>query len=150
MDTHTKQAVMKKNIEQKLLAKNTNPTSMRILVYDFLEQQQVALSLTEIESQFYKADRVTIYRTLKTFEEKGIVHSIPENTTTKYILCHEGCDEKTHKDWHLHFYCKICKQTTCREDFTLPRRQQTAYQIDEIRLFGKGICEQCLKEGLTE
>ena len=92
-----------KNIEQKLLKKNTNPTSMRILVYDFLEEQQIAMSLSEIESHFYKADRITIYRTLKTFEEKGIVHSIQDNNTSKYILCDDGCDEKTHKDWHLHF-----------------------------------------------
>ena len=86
---------MKKNIEQKLLSKNTNPTSMRILVYDFLEQQQTAMSLSEIESHFYKADRVTIYRTLKTFEEKGIVHSIQENTTVKYILCHDVMKKRT-------------------------------------------------------
>lgn len=139
---------MKKNIEQKLLQKNTNPTSMRILVYDFLEQQQTAMSLSEIESHFYKADRVTIYRTLKTFEEKGIVHSIQENTTTKYILCHDECDEQTHKDRHLHFYCKICKQTTCKEDFVIPQNETRDYRIDEIKLFGKGICENCLKEGL--
>ena len=92
--------IVKKNIEQKLLKKNTNPTSMRILVYDFLEEQQIAMSLSEIESHFYKADRITIYRTLKTFEEKGIVHSIRDNNTSKYILCDHGCDEKTHKDWH--------------------------------------------------
>jgi len=139
---------MKKSIEQKLLQKNTNPTSMRILVYDFLEQQQVAMSLSEIESHFYKADRVTIYRTLKTFEEKGIVHSIQENTTTKYILCDDGCNENTHKDWHLHFYCKICKYTTCKEDFVIPQSEARDYRIDEIKLFGKGICENCLKEGL--
>jgi len=139
---------MKKNIEQKLLKKNTSPTSMRILVYDFLEQQQVAMSLSEIESHFYKADRVTIYRTLKTFEEKGIVHSIQGHTTTKYILCHDGCDEKTHKDWHLHFYCKICKQTTCKEDFIMPQNGSQEYRIDEIKVFGKGICEDCLKGSL--
>lgn len=139
---------MKKNIEQKLLSKNTNPTSMRILVYDFLEQQQTAISLSEIESHLYKADRVTIYRTLKTFEEKGIVHSIQENTTTKYILCHDECDGQTHKDWHLHFYCKICKQTTCKEDFIIPQDTHQEYRIDEIKLFGKGICENCLKESL--
>lgn len=139
---------MKKNIEQKLLSKNTNPTSMRILVYEFLEQQQTAMSLSEIESHFYKADRVTIYRTLKTFEEKGIVHSIQENTTVKYILCHDGCDENTHKDWHLHFYCKICKQTTCKEDFIIPQNGSQNYRIDELKLFGKGICENCLKESL--
>lgn len=134
--------------EKKLLEKHTAPTSMRILVYDFLSGQSVALSLTEIEDHFYKADRVTIYRTLKTFEEKGIVHGIQENNTTKYILCHDGCDEQTHKDWHLHFYCKICKQTTCKEDFTVPEKQAHAYRIDEIRLFAKGICEHCLEEGL--
>ncbi len=139
---------MKKSIEQKLLSKNTNPTSMRILVYDFLEQQQTAMSLSEIESHFYKADRVTIYRTLKTFEEKGIVHSIQENTTVKYILCQDGCDEETHNDWHLHFYCKICKQTTCKEDFIIPQNGNQNYRIDEIKLFGKGICENCLKESL--
>ncbi|SEH71767.1 Fur family transcriptional regulator, ferric uptake regulator [Paenimyroides aquimaris] len=139
---------MKKSIEQKLLSKNTNPTSMRILVYDFLEQQQTALSLSEIESHFYKADRVTIYRTLKTFEEKGIVHSIQENTTVKYILCQDGCDEETHNDWHLHFYCKICKQTTCKEDFIIPRNESQNYRIDEIKVFGKGVCGNCLKESL--
>lgn len=137
---------MKKNIEQKLLLKNTNPTSMRILIYDFLEQSQIAMSLSEIESYFYKADRVTIYRTLKTFEEKGIVHSIQENTTTKYILCHDDCDENIHKDWHLHFYCKNCKQTTCKEDFIIPQSKNNEYQLDEIKVFGKGICENCLKE----
>ncbi|QNL48054.1 transcriptional repressor [Olivibacter sp. SDN3] len=139
---------MKKDVEQKLLDKKTNPTSMRILVYDFLQNQQVALSLSEIENHFFHADRTTIYRTLKTFEDKGIVHSIQENNTSKYILCHDGCDEQTHKDWHLHFYCKICKQTTCKENFTIPQNMENSFRIDEIRLFAKGICENCLKEGL--
>src|SRR5690606_29562518 len=139
---------MNRETENKLMQKNTKPTSMRILVYDLLAAQKAALSLSEIEDQLYYADRITIYRTLKTFEEKGIVHSIQENNTTKYILCHDECDEKTHKDWHLHFYCKICKQTTCKEDFTIPQSESSAYRIDEIRLFGKGICEQCLEESL--
>jgi len=139
---------MKRNIEQKLQTKNTNPTSMRILVYDYLEQQQQALSLSEIESHFFNADRVTIYRTLKTFEDKGIVHGIQENNTTKYVLCQDGCDEKSHNDWHLHLYCKICKQTTCKEEFTIPQNQRAKYRIDEIRILGKGICEACLTESL--
>ncbi|WP_394358575.1 Fur family transcriptional regulator [Flavobacterium agricola] len=134
-----------KNIEQKLLHKNTNPTSMRLLIYDYLAKQQHAVSLTEIENYFEKADRVTIYRTLKTFEEKGLVHSVPENNTTKYILCDDDCDEQTHQDWHLHFYCKICKTTTCKEDFILPQNNLTDYRIDEIKFFAKGICEKCLQ-----
>lgn len=134
------------NTENKLLNKNTRPTSMRILVYDFLSEQETALSLSEIEQSFEHADRTTIYRTLKTFEEKGIVHSIQENHATRYMLCDDGCNEHTHKDWHLHFYCRICKQTTCRENFTFPSGQTPDFRIDEIRLFAKGICEHCIQE----
>ena len=43
-----------------------------------------------LEKAFPRADRITIYRTLKTFEEKGIVHGIEEGTTeVKYALCQE-------------------------------------------------------------
>jgi Fur family ferric uptake transcriptional regulator len=137
---------MKDEIENKLIDKNTRPTSMRILVYDFLSTQEAALSLTEIEHHFDQVDRVTLYRTLKTFEEKGIVHSIQENNTSKYKLCHDECDEQTHKDWHLHFYCKICKQTTCKEDITISDNLFGDLRIDEIRFFAKGICEKCIEE----
>ena len=134
---------MKKVIENKLIQKNTKPTSMRILVYDFLSSQHSAVSLSEIENQFSVVDRITIYRTLNTFEEKGIVHSIQENKTTKYKLCSDECNEQTHKDLHLHFYCKICKETTCRDNFLLPDFSNT-FRIDEIRFFAKGICGNCL------
>lgn len=75
---------MKKDTENKLTDKNTKPTSMRILVYDFLADQKMALSLTEIEEQLYYADRTTIYRTLKTFEKK-VLYTVfrkirPQNT----------------------------------------------------------------------
>ncbi len=133
-----------KDIENKLKEKNTNPTSMRILVYDLLSKQDVALSLSEIEEHFDRADRVTLYRTLKTFEEKGIVHGIQENATTKYRLCDESCNEDTHKDWHLHFYCKVCKQTTCKEDITFSVDRDPGFRIDDVRLFAKGICEKCM------
>jgi Fur family ferric uptake transcriptional regulator len=139
---------MSKETESKLVSKNTKPTSMRILVYDYLASQQAALSLSEIETHFQHADRITIYRTLKTFEEKGIVHSIQENATTKYRLCHDECSEQTHKDWHLHFYCKICKNTTCKEDYIFPENIKGNFRIDEIRFFAKGICENCLGESL--
>ncbi len=138
---------MNQATEDKLLKKKTRPTSMRILVYDYLNEQESALSLGEIEQHFHQADRITIYRTLKTFKENGIVHSIQENHTTKYKLCEDECDGKPHRESHLHFYCKICKQTTCKEDIVIPQHLQATFRIDEIRFFAKGICENCLDEG---
>lgn len=61
---------MNKEIENKLITKNTKPINMRVLVYDYLSVQTTALSLPEIELYFEHADRTTLYRTLKTFEEK--------------------------------------------------------------------------------
>lgn len=138
---------MKKTIENKLNQKNTKPTSMRILVYDFLYSQQSAASLSEIENHFSVVDRITIYRTLKTFEEKGIVHSIQENKTTKYKLCSDDCNEQNHRDLHLHFYCKICRETTCKDHFPLPTFSDNI-RIDEVRFFAKGVCEKCLEDTL--
>jgi Fur family transcriptional regulator, ferric uptake regulator len=135
---------MNTKIETQLKAKNTNPTAMRILVFDYLEKQEAAVSVSEIEIAFGLADRITLYRTLKTFEEKGIVHSIQENNTTKYKLCADTCTENTHHDRHLHFYCKICKQTTCKTDFEMPETNNQNFRIDEVRFFAKGICENCL------
>lgn len=140
---HIKSEVMNKDIEQVLIDKNTRPTSMRILVYKFLNEQMAALSLSEIEEAI-GGDRITVYRTLKTFEEKGLVHSIQEDHTSKYILCEESCSEHNHEDHHLHFYCRKCKQTTCREDVQLPTFKQYPFKIEQIQFFAKGICEECL------
>ena len=58
--------------ENILIARNTRPTCMRILVYNFLAKQHAALSITEIEKHFQHADRITIYRTLKHLRRKGL------------------------------------------------------------------------------
>src|ERR1700730_5508524 len=92
--------------EQKLINKNINPTAMRILVLNFLLKQNSAISLSDIEKGLKPADRITIYRTLKTFEEKGLVHVIDNGTgTPKYALCMDECDADKHHDTHVHFYC---------------------------------------------
>ncbi|HXI01168.1 MAG TPA: hypothetical protein VNI52_12950 [Sphingobacteriaceae bacterium] len=96
---------MDKNIEEKLLEKKINPTAMRLLVLDFMLQQKGALSLTDIEKGLAPADRITIYRSLKSFEEHGLVHSIDDGTgAPKYALCVDDCDTVAHHDLHVHFH----------------------------------------------
>lgn len=130
----------------KLAQKQTRPTSMRILLYNYLVKQAGARSLSEIEADFGHVDRITLYRSLKTFEEKGLVHSIQEQNTTRYKLCADECTENTHRDRHLHLYCRLCKQTSCRYDLQLPDTAFPDIQIDEIRFFAKGLCADCLRQ----
>jgi len=136
---------MNEATESTLLSKGIQPTAMRILVLDFLLLQTAASSLAKLEEHFSHADRVTLYRTLKTFEEKGLIHSINDGSeSTKYSLCAAACKSGNHYDLHLHFYCFECLQTFCLPkhkvpDISLP----DAFELKELNLIAKGICNTC-------
>ena len=59
-----------KDLEQNLLSHHIKPTAMRLVVLNFLLEQSSAQSLTDIELKMGRTDRVTLYRTIRTFEEK--------------------------------------------------------------------------------
>jgi Fur family ferric uptake transcriptional regulator len=137
---------MKPLIEQKLANKNINPTAMRILVLNLLLEQNAAISLSDIEKGLASADRITIYRTVKTFEEKGLVHVIDDGTgTPKYALCPDECDANEHHDLHVHFYCITCKETFCLPNSKIPDIILPAnFSSLEMNLVVKGICSKCM------
>jgi Fur family ferric uptake transcriptional regulator len=136
---------MIKELEDKLKDKQIRPTAMRLLVLETLQKQSAAVSLQNLEAAFEKADRITLFRTLKTFEEKGLIHSIEDGTgATKYALCEEGC-ECAPEDMHVHFYCGTCQETYCLPnskipDVSLPER----FRADEAKLLVKGLCSSCM------
>ncbi|NRF41049.1 Fur family transcriptional regulator [Pedobacter foliorum] len=133
------------DIENKLKGKDINPTAMRLLVLEFLTKQSAAISLNDLEKGMAPSDRITLYRTLKTFEEKGLVHSIEDGTgATKYALCEEDCDGENHHDLHVHFYCNTCKETFCLPNTEIPDISLPVnFLRQEMNLIIKGICDQC-------
>ena len=137
--------MLNRNLEQLLASKNINPTAMRLLVLDFLLKQPATISLTDLEKGMHPADRITIYRTLKTFQEKGLVHSIDDGTgSSKYALCNNQCDDSQHHDLHVHFYCNSCKETFCLEKSAIPQVfLPPHFQADEMSLLVKGTCNRC-------
>ena len=125
--------------------KSVRITPMRQMVLEyFLEFQQIA-GLVELETIFPKADRITMYRTLKTFEEKGILHSIENGTSeVKYALCPEHCSEEQHQDLHPHFHCTQCQEISCLETVIIPVIDfPKAYTVAEITMSIRGICPNC-------
>jgi Fur family ferric uptake transcriptional regulator len=125
--------------------KKINPTSMRMLVLDFLTRQKNATSLSQIEENLHPADRVTIYRTLKIFEEKGLVHSISDGSSSpKFFPCDEACDHKHLHDLHVHFTCNVCKKTSCISEASIQLPQlPELYKAETVQLLVKGICPSC-------
>ena len=133
------------NLEQSLINKKIKPTAMRLVVLDFLLQQTSALSLTDIELKMDRTDRVTLYRTIRTFEEHGLVHRIEDGSgITKFALCQPGCNTLGHHDLHIHFYCVKCEQTHCLPRTVIPEiHLPKAYQLQTVELVAKGICKDC-------
>jgi len=101
--------------------------------------------LIDIENSFEKSERTTLYRTIKTFEEKGIVHQIDDGSgVTKYALCVQGCSCEIETDLHLHFHCNNCDETVCLTDYKIPKiTVPNAYIAENVNLVVKGICDKC-------
>lgn len=108
-----------------------------------------ALTHGDIEKEVGdKYDRVTIYRTLQTFEEKGIIHAIPTaDNAILYALCKE-CEDGHHHDDHVHFICRACSRTICLDDVVSPRIALPAgYKAETVQVVMQGVCKECNTEG---
>ncbi|MEI6947437.1 Fur family transcriptional regulator [Paraflavisolibacter sp. H34] len=121
--------------------------SRKRILFLFLSQKD-ALTHSDIEKKAgEKFDRVTVYRTLQTFVEKGIVHTIPTaDNTILYALCRD-CSEEHHHDNHVHFVCRNCNTTTCLDDVLLPDIQlPEGYKAEDVQVLINGICPDCSPE----
>ncbi|HEY9123000.1 MAG TPA: transcriptional repressor [Bacteroidales bacterium] len=135
-----------KETDKKLKIRNIKPTAMRELVLKVLTEQDRAISLADLEQKFDNADKTTLYRTLKTFEENKLIHSIDDGTgSIKYALCKETCQCHP-EDLHVHFLCTKCQQTYCLNDISIPSIDlPTNFKLETINMVVKGICSNCDK-----
>jgi len=85
-------------------------TPHRLRVLAEITQKNAAISQPDLEKILGReVDRVTLYRILSSFEEKGIVHKIFDlNGTATYAICSAECSENHHHDQHVHFLCSLC------------------------------------------
>ncbi|MAT54905.1 MAG: transcriptional repressor [Saprospirales bacterium] len=137
---------MSQLLEQKLLSRKVKPTAVRMLVLQQLMDRASAISLSELENNFERADRSTLYRTLKTFEKSKLIHRIDDGTgMSKYALCEDGCECKLN-DLHVHFYCTTCQQTICVTEAKVPKVElPSGFELTEMNMVLKGICANCKK-----
>ncbi len=127
-----------------LKSRNIRVTPNRMDILKVFYKSKEALSQSSVEERVQKLDRITLYRTLKTFEQEGIIHqAIDGSGIAKYALCYESCDSKEHRHEHAHFHCSGCNKTLCIDvkipDFTFPDK----FKIESSHLVLKGYCEKC-------
>ncbi|WP_300329869.1 Fur family transcriptional regulator [Fusobacterium sp.] len=133
-----------KDIGAFLKENGIKPSYQRMQIYKFLLENRIHPTVDTI----YKAlcddiptlSKTTIYNTLNTFVEKGIISVIViEENETRY---------EANMQLHGHFKCTECGQIydIFLDTDPLDLTQLKNFKIKEKHIYFKGICEHCLKK----
>ncbi len=139
-------ASREQQVEELLKHNQLSVTDSRKFILSFFLHQKGAVSHGDIEKKAAdRFDRVTIYRTLQTFVDRGLVHTIPTaDNSIRYALCKDDCGKGKHQDHHIHFICDKCLQTYCLDDVVTPEiRLPRGYSAAHVEVVVEGICKDC-------
>ena len=138
----------KVNIENLLREHQLKSTPQRLAVLKvFLENNKV-LNLASLNKLLEKNFvRITLYRTLNSFEEKGLIHKIPDKEIASYALCKHDSIAHSHEDNHAHFKCTKCLLTQCLDEVQIPKiTLPKKFTVQKFNFIIEGICEDCKKK----
>ena len=133
-------------VDEILRRNNLSITNGRQKIMQLFLKSNGALAHADIEKKAGESfDRVTVYRTLQSFVEKGIIHLIPtKDNSIKYALCKDDCEAGQHHDNHVHFICDECSKTICLDDVTVPQvKLPKGFTPQHAEMVVNGICEEC-------
>jgi Fur family transcriptional regulator, ferric uptake regulator len=124
--------------------KNLSRTPCRVDVLKTLLESGSALSETEIRSKLsYAFDRTTIYRTLRSFLDQDVIHSISlDGGDVRYAITHNK--PKSSGRFHAHFFCDGCNNVYClpKPEFKPPVLPD-GFSASGYDLIINGRCKQC-------
>jgi Fur family ferric uptake transcriptional regulator len=135
-----------KQTEEILKKNHLSVTDSRQKIMQLFMNSNGALAHADIEKKTGESfDRVTVYRTLQSFVEKGIIHLIPtKDNSIKYALCKDDCEAGHHHDNHVHFICDECSKTICLDDVTVPQvKLPKGFTPQHAEMVVNGICGEC-------
>lgn len=120
-------------------------TPVRKELLTVLRSRNEAMPQPELVKVMEGFDRVTIYRTLASFEEKGLVHRIVnEQGVGNYALCSDACGPDHHHDTHVHLECTNCGKMYCLDDVEVPEIKIPArYKAHGLKIVTQGVCPSC-------
>ncbi|MFT5185826.1 MAG: Fur family ferric uptake transcriptional regulator, partial [Flavobacteriales bacterium] len=127
-----------------LRKRNLKATATRIKVLSIIDNYSNAIPFSNLQSELDDFDRVTLYRTIQSLVENGIIHkALTEANETYYALCDRECSSGKHNHDHVHFKCTSCDVVSCvlpanPIGITIPN-----HIIDNFKIEATGICVAC-------
>ncbi len=137
---------MQKDFIAKLKRNKLAVTESRLKILNHFYSCNGALAHADIgklDSEGF--DRVTVYRTLQLFAEKGIIHTIPTtDNSVLYALCKDDCTGGHHHDNHIHFVCNVCGNAYCLDNTTIPQiKLPKDFSVKQTDIVMNGKCNKC-------
>ena len=130
-----------------------DPTLNRLLVFSVLFASDHPLTAKEVYEELrqgHKLNRVTVYRILDLFAEKGVVSKISSGERSFCYCARFG-------RWlagHCHFHCTRCGKVECIDKDFLDLdeeilKNRLALDVQHIELRLDGICTACMEKVST-
>ncbi len=137
--------VVERSANQILTHFKLRVTPVRKHILGLFLESDFAISHTDIDQEINESlDRITVYRTLKTFLEKGLIHQVPDDRgIMKYALCSEACSPASHRHDHVHFKCLKCGQTNCLNISIPSIKLPKGYASNDTTILVQGVCKHC-------
>ncbi len=128
------------DIERTLTENGLKKTSSRIAILALFKKKKYALSYTDFEHLVALGfDKTTIYRTLYSFEEAGLIHKVDDHSgLLKYAF------SEVKQNGHPHFSCEKCHNTYCLETTsTMKLELPKGFTSNQISTVVTGLCPFC-------
>tara|TARA_R110000868_G_scaffold25438_8_gene99439 strand:+ start:334 stop:765 length:432 start_codon:yes stop_codon:yes gene_type:complete len=132
------------DLKQRLRARDLRITPNRLQLLRAIDQFVGAIPHTKLQADLASMDRVTLYRTINSLLEGGLIHRASANEQESYYaLCEDSCQAHGHDHQHIHFKCETCKKIYC-----LPLQQDLqlntgAFKVKAFEIIASGKCEVC-------
>ena len=139
MKTQTKEKINKLLDSAKL-----KRTESRKKILDVLLKAASPQTADEIISAIGKSgpNKVTVYRTLESIVEAGIVHRAFIDGRSQYYELGNKCTEH---QCHPHFVCSDCGRTLCLPEVSVPMvsNAPAGFVINRQKVRLEGLCPKC-------
>lgn len=119
-------------------------TSTRLNLLVAMQEYHSAMPYSVIQERFKSIDRVTLYRTLESLKEQGVIHkAFQENNEVYYAICGKNCDKSQHDHDHIHFKCVKCENVTCEKPDKKVNVSIPEHEVFKMTIHIEGVCKHC-------
>lgn len=132
--------------EELLKCYNLSRTAVRDDMLNVFIRSRLPISVNELKDRMVtNCDRVTLYRNLKKFTQKGILHEVYlDKHDSKYVLPESIINPEQKYTEHLHFKCVECNMVRCLTDQKIMKVSlPSGFRMLEANFVVYGICDAC-------